>query len=89
MPPALMWFDGRDSMVAHHRRLMDGSLGEFRFVPVAANRQPGAAAYLRTRPGGPLRLSGLNVFRIENGRIAEITSFAPELCVPFHLRATI
>jgi RNA polymerase sigma-70 factor, ECF subfamily len=89
MPPALMWFDGRDSMVAHHRRLLDGSLGAFRFVPVMANRQFAAAAYLQTRRGGEFRLSGLNVFRIEEGMIAEITSFGPELCAPFNLPTTI
>ena len=89
MPPALLWFDGRDAIVGHYEHLLDGTLGEFRMLPVWANRQPAAAAYLR-RPGGKVfRLSGLNVLRIEGGRIAEITSFSPELCKPFGLPVTL
>jgi RNA polymerase sigma-70 factor (ECF subfamily) len=85
MPPALLWFDGREAIVAHHARLLDGSLGAFRLVPVWANRQLAAAAYLRRPSDAAYRLTGLNVLRVDGERIAEITSFSPELCRPFEL----
>ncbi len=85
MPPGLLWFNGRASIAAHHGRLLDGSMGEFRLVPLMANRQPALAAYLRPPGGRAFRLSGLNVFRVEGGLIAEITSFGPGLCKPFGL----
>jgi RNA polymerase sigma-70 factor (ECF subfamily) len=89
MPPALLWFDGREAIVAHFRRLMDGTIGDFRLLATSANSQPAAAAYLRAPGDTAFRLSGLNVLRVENGRIAEITSFGPELCRPFRLPATL
>jgi RNA polymerase sigma-70 factor (ECF subfamily) len=89
MPPALLWFEGREAIIAHQAQLLGGSFGRFHMVAVMANRQPAAAAYLQ-RPGDALyRLSGLNVLRVEVGRIAEITSFGPELCAPFGLPATL
>ncbi len=86
MPPALMWFDGRDAIAALYRQLHspDGP-GDFRMVATAANRQPAAIAYLRARGKSEFRLSGLNVLRVEDGRIAEIVSYRPDLCAAFEL----
>jgi RNA polymerase sigma-70 factor (ECF subfamily) len=90
MPPGLMWFDGRESVMTLYRQLLGpNSFGEFRLVPTYANRQPGAAAYLRPRGKAEFRLTGLNVLRIEGGRIAEITSFRPDLCTAFGLRKAL
>ena len=86
MPPALMWFDGRTSVMGLYGRLLGpDSFGDFKLVPVAANRQPAAAAYLRARGKSDYRLTGLNVLRIENGKVAEVTSFRPDLCSAFGL----
>jgi RNA polymerase sigma-70 factor (ECF subfamily) len=86
MPPALMWFDGRRSVMALYEQLLGpDSFGDFRLVPTAANRQLAAAAYLRARGKSEYRLAGLNVLRIEDGRIAEVTSFRPDLCAAFGL----
>jgi RNA polymerase sigma-70 factor, ECF subfamily len=86
MPPAPLWFDGREVLAALFRNLFGpGSPGTFRMVATAANRQPAAAAYLR-RPGeAEYRLIGLNVLRIEGGSIVEIISFSPELVSAFDL----
>lgn len=86
MPPGLLWFNGRDSMMRLYEMLLgpDG-FGDFRMVPTAANRMPAAAAYLRARGKAEFRLAGLNVLRIEAGKIVEVTSFRPDLCVAFHL----
>jgi RNA polymerase sigma-70 factor (ECF subfamily) len=50
MPPYPWWFDGRDA-VAESLRKGFGEFrpGEWRVVPVRANRQPAAAAYVRRR----------------------------------------
>ena len=60
MPPGLLWFDGRASIVTHHGRLLDGSMGEFRLVPVMANRQPGTG-----RVPAAAGRSGISPFRSE------------------------
>jgi RNA polymerase sigma-70 factor, ECF subfamily len=90
MPPAPLWFDGREVLTAVFGQLFGpGSPGAFRLVATAANRQPAAACYLR-RPGeAELRLIGLNVLRIEGGEIVEITSFSPELVAAFGLPPTL
>jgi RNA polymerase sigma-70 factor (ECF subfamily) len=86
MPPALMWFDGRGPITALYRQLLGPDApGDFRLVATGANRQPAAAAYLRVRGKADFRLTGLNVLRVENGRIAEVTSFRPDLCSAFGL----
>jgi RNA polymerase sigma-70 factor (ECF subfamily) len=83
MPPAMMSFDGLDSIAP----LLDGALrdGEWRLVPTQANRMPTAASYLR-RPGDTeFRAFKFDVLRIERGRISEITTFGPELFPAFGL----
>ena len=90
MPPAPLWFDGRQVLAAVFGQLFGpGSPGAFRMVATAANRQPAAACYLR-RPGeAEFRLIGLNVLRIEGGEIMEITSFSPEFLPAFGLPPTL
>ena len=86
MPPALMWFDGRDHVMGLYRQLLGPeSFGDFRMVATAANRQLAAAAYLRAKGKSEYRLTGLNVLRIVDGSIAEITAFRPDLCAAFRL----
>jgi RNA polymerase sigma-70 factor (ECF subfamily) len=86
MPPALMWFDGRDAVMGLYRRLLGpDSFGDFRLVATSANTQPAAAAYLRARGKTVFRLTGLNVLRMAGGEIVEITAFRPDLCGAFSL----
>ncbi|HEV2415149.1 MAG TPA: sigma-70 family RNA polymerase sigma factor [Candidatus Dormibacteraeota bacterium] len=86
MPPALMWFDGRDSVMGLYRQLLGpDSFGDFKLVATAANRQPAAVSYLRARGKREYRLTGLNVLRIVEGAIAEVTAFRPDLCTVFNL----
>ena len=57
-----------------------------RRVVTAANRQPAVAHYLRAPGESEYRPLALDVLRIEDGRIAEITSFvSPELFPAFGL----
>ncbi len=64
-------------------------MGEWRLLPTSANRMPTAASYLR-RPGDTVfRAFKFDVLRISDGRIAEITTFRPELFPAFGLPPTL
>ena len=67
----------------------ESSWGELRTVLTRANRQPAVANYLR-RPGeSEYRALALDVLRIEEGRIVEVTAFGPEVFPAFGLPATL
>lgn len=86
MPPALMWFDGRDAVMSLYNQLLGpNAFGDFKLVALAANRQPAAASYLRGKGKSEFRLAGLNVLRMEGGRIVEVTAFRPDICPGFDL----
>jgi RNA polymerase sigma-70 factor (ECF subfamily) len=89
MPPAPLWFDGRDAIAGLLRVFPPSRLGDVRMVATIANRQPSAIGYLRAHGQSEFRLTGLNVLRIENGEIAEITTFSPALLSAFHLPPTL
>jgi RNA polymerase sigma-70 factor (ECF subfamily) len=83
MPPYLLRFDGLATVAP----LLDGALreGEWRLVATRANRLPTAASYLR-RPGdSAFRAFKFDVLRVENGLIAEITTFGIGLFPAFGL----
>ncbi len=87
-PPLPLWYDGRASLLASTRRA--AAAGRFRFLPTMANMQLAAASYVR-RPGESVyRPMGIDVLRIEDGLIAEITAFQrPELFAAFGLPASL
>lgn len=73
MPPAPYLYEGRAG-VAELVARADG-FGEWRLLPVRANRQPAAACYVR-RPGeAAFTAFKVDVLRVVEGRIAEITTF--------------
>jgi RNA polymerase sigma-70 factor (ECF subfamily) len=80
MPPYPWLYDGVDAVRALLERSFGAeSHGDWRLLPTAANRMPAAGSYLR-RPGdAEFRAFKLDVLRIEGDRIAEITTFGPEL----------
>ena len=90
MPPHATWFDGRDAVAAATRQGFDPSFGELRSVATAANGQPAAAHYLKQPGDSAHRALVIDVLRVEDGAIAEITSFVypglfpafglPEIC---------
>lgn len=58
-------------------------------MPLAVNRQPAAANYVR-RYGEPVYTAiNIDVLRIEDGVIAEITTFGPEQLPAFGLPLTL
>ncbi len=75
MPPAPMVFVGANAMRPLLVRAFESNMGEWRLVAAWANRQPAAISYLRA-PGDTLfRAFKIDVLHVENGRIAEITTF--------------
>ena len=66
------------------------SLGQWRVLPIMANRQPGAAGYLR-RPGQTRFLPfALTVLRFEHGRLIDMAAFEqPSMFTAFGLPASL
>ena len=86
MPPDQMVFDGLATITPFLERAFgEDRDGDWRLVPTRANRMPTAASYLR-RPGDTaFRAFKFDVLRIENGAIAEITTFGAGLFPAFGL----
>lgn len=87
MPPQPGVWTGRDAVVASWAEGGFGTkeFGRLRCVLTRANRQPAVANYLR-RPGDPrFAPMALDVLRIEDGLVAEIVTFGPELFGAFGL----
>jgi RNA polymerase sigma-70 factor (TIGR02960 family) len=89
MPPNPFWFTSRDAMLGFLLQSLDPRspmyFGEWRHLPTTANRMPAVAGYVR-RPGTTVfRAQVLDLLRVEDGRIAEITSFEPHHFAAFGL----
>ena len=86
MPPYPWRFDGTGQVGPMLERAFGPERdGEWRLVPAGANRMPAAASYL-LRPGDTtFRAFKLDVLRIEDGLIAEITTFGAGLFAEFGL----
>jgi RNA polymerase sigma-70 factor (TIGR02960 family) len=87
MPPHPMRYDG----VAALQSLMATavSMGEWKLVPIVANRMPAAASYLRAPGDTTFKAFKIDVLRIADGRIAEITTFDHTLFAQFGLEGTL
>jgi RNA polymerase sigma-70 factor (TIGR02960 family) len=83
MPPHPWLFEGIQAM----RELMASAegTGEWRLLPTRANRMPTAASYLRQPGDTEFRAFKLDVLRVEDGRIAEVTTFDATLFPAFGL----
>ncbi len=91
MPPDMMCFDGLDVITPFLERAFAEETrdGDWRLVPTMANRMPTAASYLR-RPGdSTFRAFKFDVLRIQDGAIAEITTFGKLLFPVFGLPPTL
>jgi RNA polymerase sigma-70 factor (TIGR02960 family) len=93
MPPNPFWFTSRDATMGFVRQSLDPQspayFGEWKHLPTTANRMPAVAAYVR-RPGTTIfRAQSIDVLRVRDGRIAEITTFEPHLLAVFGLPLVI
>ncbi len=89
MPPNPFWFVNREAVLNFITPTFDPAsptyFGQWRHLPIRANGQPAAAGYVR-RPGTTVyRPQTLDVLRLVDGRIAEITTFEPHLFPAFGL----
>jgi RNA polymerase sigma-70 factor, ECF subfamily len=81
MPPQPETYVGRDLMV---QMWVDGGFGteefgDIRCLITGVNLQPAVACYTRTPGDDRHRPLAIDVLRIEDGQIAEITTFGPDL----------
>ena len=87
MPPYPYLFEGIDVIGP----LIDRALreGEWRLLGTWANRMPTAASYLRKAGDTEFRAFKFDVLRVEQRKVAEITTFGPELFSVFGLPVTV
>jgi RNA polymerase sigma-70 factor (TIGR02960 family) len=90
MPPAPFRYQGRAALVPLLARAFgpDGH-GDWLAIPTRANRQPAAACYLRRTGDSQYRAFKLDILRIENGAIAETTTFGNQQFPAFKLPAIL
>ena len=88
MPPHPYLFEGRDTIATLMARAF-ATGDEWRLVPTLANRMPTAASYLRKPGDTEFRAFKFDVLRIQDGVIAEITTFGAELFPAFGLPPTL
>jgi RNA polymerase sigma-70 factor (TIGR02960 family) len=86
MPPFPSVYDGREAMLP----LLDvafgpDGMGEWKLVPIRANRMPAAASYLRAPGETGFRAFKIDVLREAGGLAAEITTFGSDLFGAFGL----
>ncbi|MCL2514836.1 MAG: RNA polymerase subunit sigma-70 [Microbacteriaceae bacterium] len=73
MPPMLNWFTGPANYAAFMRWVFEANGTDWRLVPVAANGQPGFAAY--NRVGDEYRLHTLQIFSVTSRGISRNSVF--------------
>jgi RNA polymerase sigma-70 factor (TIGR02960 family) len=86
MPPNPYLFEGRENI----RRMLITAfgveeMGDWLLVSTAANRMPAAGSYLREWKDTEFRAFKLDVIRMEDGLVAEVTTFGPSLFPAFGL----
>jgi predicted SnoaL-like aldol condensation-catalyzing enzyme len=87
--PAVAHFEGRPAVAAFFVELFGvGNPGDWRLVPTRANGLPAAANYVRVWGEQEFRATTLDVLRIENGRLIEITTFDARTFPAFGLPLT-
>jgi RNA polymerase sigma-70 factor (TIGR02960 family) len=90
MPPNPMVFEGIDVIAPLlERAFSEDDGGDWRLVPTRANRMPTAASYQRAWGDTEFRAFKLDVLRVEDGLVAEITTFGADLFPAFGLPATL
>jgi RNA polymerase sigma-70 factor (TIGR02960 family) len=75
MPPQPAVFVGRDQLRGLLVQAFESNMGEWRLVPTMANRMPAAVSYLRAPGDTAFRIFKIDVLRVVDGAVAEITTF--------------
>ena len=78
MPPSPYLYEGLDEVAVLLRRGFEEQRdGDWRLLPAWANRMPAAGCYLRRFGDTEFRAFKLDVLRLRDGAVAEITTFGP------------
>ena len=86
MTPDAVWYAGRETLIEAWAPALRGPDAlEFRNVPVRVNTQPALASYIRPPGETAFRAFGIGVLRIEDGEVADISVFHPDLFPAFGL----
>jgi RNA polymerase sigma-70 factor (ECF subfamily) len=88
MPPLPFWFNGKETFLPGLEVGLIGP-GHWRLVPIMSNRSPASASYLREPGDTEFRAFKIDVMRIEDGLVAEITTFDTKLFPAFGLPPTL
>jgi RNA polymerase sigma-70 factor (ECF subfamily) len=88
MPPVPFWFNGKDTFVPGLQAGLSDA-GQWRLVPIEANRMPAMASYLLAPGDDTFRGFKIDVVRFEGGLVAEITTFGSALFPEFGLPPTL
>jgi len=75
MPPEPRVFLGRESIRSLLVQAFESDMGEWRLIPAWANRMPAAVSYLRAPGDTAFRIFKIDVLRVVDGVVAEITTF--------------
>jgi RNA polymerase sigma-70 factor (ECF subfamily) len=87
-PTGETW-NGRDAVAAEHYRLKTRLPGQARSVPIAANRQPAVAIYVRRGQAEAFVAWAIVVVGVVEGKLSEIATFeSPALFARFDLPPT-
>jgi len=90
MPPHPFLFEGVDVVgPALETAFGVEEVGEWRLVPMRANRMPAAASYLQAWGDTQFRAFKIDVVRLVEGRVAEVTTFGSGMFPRFGLPATL
>jgi RNA polymerase sigma-70 factor (TIGR02960 family) len=90
MPPNPGLFTGREKVASLMAHAYNRSVfGDWKLLPTAANRMPAAASYLRRAGSSAYVPFKLDVLRIGDGLIAEITTFDASLFDRFGLPSSL
>ena len=87
MPPAPYLFERREAIASLVQRA--ATTGQWRLVPTGSNRLPAAASYLRAPGKTEFTAFKIDVLRVVDGRIAEITTFGSKNFPAFGLAETL
>jgi RNA polymerase sigma-70 factor (ECF subfamily) len=87
MPPAPYLFEGPAAILELVHR--SARTGEWRLVPTRANRQLATACYLRAPGDTEFRAFKIDVLRIIEGAVAEVTTFGAKHFPTFELAPTL
>ncbi len=82
-PPAPYLFEGHAAVLELLERA--AGTGEWRLVPTSANRKPAAACYLRFPDDLAMHAFKIDVLRVVDGAIAEVTTFGAKHFAAFEL----